>query len=69
MSIDEIKKLTPEQANLAFMGYCPFCEAQIRGFKYEGGCFAPEINESRKERGFDPFTMHKLSCPHKEIKL
>jgi len=69
VTVEEIKKLTPEQANLATMGHCPFCESQIRGFKYEGGWLAPEMNESRREHGYDPFTMHKLSCPHEEIRL
>ena len=69
-----IPDLTARQVHLALLGYCPFCEEQIRGMwmyaEYLRGfsvyripdAYRPAVLEVRD-------TGHRADCEHKEIRL
>jgi len=68
-----IPDLTARQRDLALLGYCPFCEEQIRGTwlyqEYLRGFSSEWIADSfhRSLESID--TGHRADCEHKEIRL
>jgi hypothetical protein len=46
-------------------GECPTCGRKVKDWKAPFGAFAPEAWATLRERGIDPATGHKQSCPEK----
>ena len=46
-------------------GMCPSCGRSVKHYEFPFGSFAPEIAASMKERGIDPYSNHKASCPYR----
>lgn len=64
-----IPELTQHQRDTMTMGMCPFCTAQIKGYRAPEGSFAPEAWATLREHGRDPATGHYADCKHKEVRL
>jgi len=68
-----IPDLTARQMHLALLGYCPFCEEQIRGMwvyaEYLRGFSSEWIVDSPHPSLESIDTGHRADCEHKEIRL